>query len=131
MIDGCDRADVSTRDDRKARKPHRCIECAREIAPGETYRQDKSLYEGTWDTYKTCSHCLVGQAWLADNCGGWVFGSVYEEMVEHSREYQQIGFGLLRVAVGMRRQWKRFDGAGLMKPQPMPRPIADTMQEAA
>jgi hypothetical protein len=130
-IDDCERSTVSTNAWVKARKPHACVECGRTIQPSETYRRDTNLYEGNWDTYKTCQHCVVGQRWLASNCGGWVFEVVGEELVEHAKEYPAIGFGLLRVGVGMRRCWKRFDGAGLMAVPAMPRSIRSTLREAA
>jgi hypothetical protein len=48
-------------------------------------------------------------------------------MEEHAREYRGIAFGLHWMRIGMHRQWKRFDGAGLMRLPSMPRAIAETM----
>jgi hypothetical protein len=131
MIDDAEPWDLSKSYQVKARKPHACVECGRAIAAGETYTLDKGLYEGYWDTNKTCAHCKVGQQWLASNCGGWMYECVREEMQEHAREYPAIAFGLLRVAVGIKRDWKRFDGAGLMAIPQIPRAIAETMKEVA
>ncbi len=33
---------------RKARKPHRCFHCCRDIAPGETYGFQTNLYDGIY-----------------------------------------------------------------------------------
>lgn len=41
----------------KARKPCRCCECAQPIAVGEEYHRVKSLYDGHWNTYRTCVVC--------------------------------------------------------------------------
>ena len=114
----------------RARKSHQCDECRRAIQPGETYTRDFSVYDGRADTFITCGHCYVARAWLIENCGAWSSG-FSDLMIEHAREYPDIKFGLLRIVFGMRRQWKRFDGGGLMKVQPMPRSIEEAMREAA
>lgn len=113
-IDDCEPCQAYYDDDRRAAKPHRCGECNRDIAKGETYRYSKTLSDGKWSANKTCSHCMVGQRWLSINCGGWLFSQVAEEMWEHAEEYPLLAVPLLRVKIGMQRKWKRFDGAGLM-----------------
>lgn len=118
-IDG-DAPDVYRATDHVARVRHKCIECNRAIEPGETYRRAFSVYDGMVDTYKTCTHCQVGQAWLAENCGGFSHHGLFEEMEEHAETYPDHRFGFLRIKAGMRRQWKRFDGAGLMRHPPLP-----------
>jgi hypothetical protein len=35
-----------------------------------------------------------------------------EEMWEHIEEYPDLAFGLRRIRVGIRRDWRRFDGKG-------------------
>jgi hypothetical protein len=61
-IDACDageyRPAVFVATDRKARKIHRCHECYRDILPGETYREERGLWDGEWSTWKTCADCL-------------------------------------------------------------------------
>src|ERR1700752_1586871 len=74
---------------RKARKEHRCSECSRIIRAGEDYRYEVTLYDGSCNTHKTCSHCQVSRAWLSDNCGGWVYGAVEEDIAEHARDYRR------------------------------------------
>ena len=44
--------------ERKARKEHKCNECRRIISPGETYEYIAGVWDGSFDTYKTCSDCL-------------------------------------------------------------------------
>ena len=41
----------------KARFPHRCNECKRIISPGETYLVEVIKFDGTVETWKTCSDC--------------------------------------------------------------------------
>ena len=41
----------------KARKEHRCHECYTTIKCGDEYYKEKSLYDGTISTHKTCMDC--------------------------------------------------------------------------
>jgi len=96
---------------RKAKKIHKCGECHREILPGEKY-----LYCcGTWDNFtqhKICSHCRVGAEWLNQECGGYIFTEIAEELWEHAQE----GYGWLpaRLSKAMDRGWKKFYSNELM-----------------
>ena len=40
--------------DRRARKHHTCCECGFVIHPGDVYEETRGLWDGRWDTYKTC-----------------------------------------------------------------------------
>lgn len=63
----------------KARKPHRCCECNREIQRGETYQLDTGRWDGDFNTYRTCAQC----AEIRDvfTCGGgWLYRSLWEDM---------------------------------------------------
>ncbi len=53
----CDMPAVFGREQRKARKEHKCCECGSGIDPGETYQKITGLFEGTWEEYKTCQVC--------------------------------------------------------------------------
>lgn len=124
---GADPPQVYSVTEYTARKEHKCNECGRFIKPGEKYQRAFGVYDGCSSTYRTCAHCLVAQAWLIENCDGFVHFEVYEEVVEHAMEYKQIRFGMLRLKIGMNRRWERFDKTGLMKLQPMPRNIEDVL----
>lgn len=115
----------------RAAKPHRCGECDRVIEPSETYWRATSKYDGAIGTYKTCVHCRVGHDWLSINCGGFSYHGLDEEMAEHVDEYPELGNGLLRIQVGLRRKWRRFDQAGLMPIPPLPRSIKSLVAEPA
>jgi hypothetical protein len=63
----------------KARKPHKCYECRREIPVGAQYEYVAGKYDGDFFTHKTCLVC----AEIRDSfsCGGGVqYGSLWEDM---------------------------------------------------
>ena len=125
MIDYGEGADVYVARVRKARKPHKCDECGRIVNAGEQYLYASMLYERHWSSFATCEHCQSASQWLSDNCGGYLHGGVLEDIQEHRHEYPQLRFSLLRLEIGMCRQWKRFDGAGLMAVQAVPQTLAE------
>ena len=43
--------------DRTARKPHTCLGCRETIRPQDSYRETRSLYDGSWSTMKHCRRC--------------------------------------------------------------------------
>lgn len=117
---GYDGPDFSQSKQIKARKPHKCGECHREIAPGESYERHVSMYEGSASTNKTCSHCLVLADWLGDNCDGYLFTRVIEDFEEHAGEYNRDD--IRQLAAMARRDWRTTEGDLLPIPQ-KPRPI--------
>lgn len=128
MIDGSEPADVYRDQMHRARKPYRCGECGRDIAPGETYRYTFSVYEGHAGTDRTCAHCAVMQDWLLRACNGWVFGAVCDDINEHRAEYPALARSLGRLVIGHRRGWRAMRG-GLMPIPPLPPGVASTMME--
>ena len=101
---------------RKARKAHKCGECYRAIQPGETYQHVAGIWDGSFDTHKTCPHCVVGQKLLLDQCHGYLHEGIKEDLVEHLWPSIPWAMDAARLVVGMRRKWVRFDGKGLMAP---------------
>lgn len=101
---------------RRARKPWKCGECSREIAPGETYEFFSGLLKNydTSDgymTFRTCAHCIAAREWIVQECGRWLYDAVGEDLREHwdiGGAYRNLWLG--RALVGMRRQWRRRDG---------------------
>lgn len=108
MIDDGEQFAFYVKATRRARKPHKCDECGRAIAPGEAYEIFRGLYDGKWDGGKSCAHCLVAQEWLTRECGGFLHHAVADDIEDHFREGYGIGVG--RLAVGMRRGWKSRRG---------------------
>lgn len=106
------------RSNRKARKDRKCSECFRTIKVGETYEYMAGKWDGRLDTFSTCQHCLVAREWLVNECGGYVFGGVKEDLRQHweERSHYRRRWGrdmLKRLAGavwGMRRKWTRLSG---------------------
>jgi hypothetical protein len=40
-----------------ARKLYKCCECAGEIKPGQKHYKATGLWDGKWETYRTCMAC--------------------------------------------------------------------------
>ena len=93
---------------RKARKEHKCSECGRKIRIGERYLYETTLFDGEIEYHKTCAHCQVCRAWLTSNCGGWLYGGIEEDIMEHAHDYRRKD--LIRLRWGMGRFWTRRDG---------------------
>lgn len=101
--------------ERKARKVHKCGECRREIASGETYYRAAGIQDGYLWSSKTCSHCRAGPcAWLVEHCRGYLIGGVYEDLLGHFEpgviSDDSARFEVGRLLVAIRRGWKRRDG---------------------
>lgn len=71
LSDG-ERADVFSETEVKARKPHKCSCCGRQIRTGETYLRHWSVYEGNVSNAKLCSDCASDRAEFAAAHGGWL-----------------------------------------------------------
>lgn len=89
----------------RARKEHQCTECCRTILKGETYTEERYFFDGNLSTHKTCPHCLQVRTWLIIQCGGFVYGGLLEDIVEHAEEIPLLS--VARLAIGIRNQWKR------------------------
>ena len=72
----CEFSHVETR---RARKPHKCCECHKEIAIGERYEHARDKFDGEMWTAETCLIC----AEIADAfyCNGRLYGGgLWDEM---------------------------------------------------
>jgi hypothetical protein len=106
-IDDSDYVQELDRSTPTARKEHRCNECRRTIAPGETYELFKGIWDGRFAYYKTCTHCQQAREWLYRQCNGYVFTEVRDELEEHWRDEPLLrSWRLARLIAGMRHQWK-------------------------
>ena len=56
-VDNDDHVTMLAETKRKARKHHRCDECMGTIFPGQTYLEERYLFDGTVSTHKTCTCC--------------------------------------------------------------------------
>ena len=66
---------VSWRKKPTARKEHLCGECRLPIEPGETYERVEGVWEGDWQTFKTCATCVEVRNRFY--CGSYIFGEVW------------------------------------------------------
>lgn len=114
-FDNCDEI-VNVLTDRlvRAKKPHECGECYREIGTGETYRYTAGTFDGDFVIYKMCAGCDQAKEWLLNNCNGFLYHGIYEDI----REHVDYSYRAARIAVGMQRKWRAFKGEGLMKSVP-------------
>jgi len=109
FLDDAEIANVLSSAWRKARKGHRCAECGRPIAAGETYFAERLMVDGSFDFVKTCAHCRVARDWLEAECRGWLYRGVAEDIHSHAQD-QRFPPGVRLLAHGMRQRWCRPDG---------------------
>lgn len=126
-IDDSERYEVYCETTRRARKSHKCHECNRVIAKGETYRRTAGLYDGAWTINCVCRHCTVAATWLQMNCGGYLDGGIAEDIAEHRIDYPRLAFPLGRFVVGMRRHWRSWQTDGTMPVPALPRSIKEAI----
>ena len=115
MVDDCDFVEVLREAEPTARKAHKCRECNRQIDQGEKHAM--AIYrdhDGKPVTYRCCAGRKVAREWLSDQCGGYVYGGVLDDLQEHL-DYDDRNEGLdrrrlARLIVGMRRKWTRRNG---------------------
>jgi len=90
-----------------ARKPHKCSECARSIAPGERYESSQFLFDGKFHIHKTCQRCTAVRDYVKAHvpCFCWAYTEMLEAAKDTIDNYAHqapglfMGYGRLRVAV--------------------------------
>jgi len=105
MIDNAEPWTVFRSETRRAAKVHKCHECSRPIEVGEQHEYATGLIDGTWLTMRTCAHCTEARRWLLVVCNGYLFGGVWEDLLEHWDEgvlySRHLAFGRLLVLGGV------------------------------
>lgn len=106
--------DAYAAEKRKARKQHRCYECARHIQAGEVYERAALLYGGSWDVCQTCCRCLDVRAYVQAHapCFCWAHGSMLDDARSVIDEHGHVSAGfyigamkrVLRAQRGSRQQ---------------------------
>lgn len=102
----------------KARASHKCTECGRLIAPGESYERVTGKWDGRLDTFKTCCRCVALRTHIQAHvpCFCWEHGNLLENFRDEVENLPAAayGSGLLfeigRLAVAIKRAPK-FSGA--------------------
>lgn len=109
MVDDCEPCDLSNVKEMRSRKDRKCDECRGPILAGEIYTRAKFLYDGYWSSFAMCEACKIGPArWLTDQCGGYCFSGVGEDLYEHWEDRFGLGvsdaeiIGLGRLVIEMR-----------------------------
>ncbi|MCA3700603.1 MAG: hypothetical protein IOB84_12575 [Brevundimonas sp.] len=118
---GCDDipAQVYRRESRRSRTPRTCFECAAAIPPGTPHEVAAGLWDGEWDTFRTCQRCIALRehviGTVPDAC--LMHGSMIDDCRSAIRELgphpDGVVFGYLRRlhAVNMGRLDKENDSA--------------------
>lgn len=80
-----------------ARKEHKCFECCCSIKPGEKYERVFGIWDGSRDTFKTCSRCLSLREWVQAHvpCVCWQHGNIRDDAIEAARGWAHEAPGLL------------------------------------
>jgi hypothetical protein len=63
---------------RRARKPHKCVECREAIPIGARYEHASGIWDGRADSYKTCLSCIEIRDHFA--CDGYYYGQIWEDV---------------------------------------------------
>lgn len=128
MVDGADGCYTEfERKIRTARKEHRCDECQRTITLREEYEYCAGIYDGDFVSNKTCRHCIDAREWLSIVCNGWLYGSVLEDLHEHTHESPElVGNWLMHVIASMRRGWTR--NGVLERRRPLPQKTRESLR---
>ena len=113
---------------RTARTHHRCELCTRRIDPGETYRDQRAVYDCRAYTFKTCQHCETAVAvfdlWSeVDHDEGISF--------YHLDEYEPVDDHTAHVKAGWDARWRHSDGALWDIPQRAPIEQPEKMEQVA
>lgn len=66
---------------RTARKSHHCGECGGTILPKDKYEHVAAVWDGYFDTHKTCERCCDLRQWTKNNvpCLCWAHGNMIED----------------------------------------------------
>lgn len=111
-------ADFATRRSVTARKDHRCGECFRAVAPGETYERAAGVWEGDFWTLKSCAHCAalrviidkIDNGFYESMYGGihaWVENATAHELVYYYSKITDVSLlSLLRWSLQFGRKWR-------------------------
>lgn len=71
----------------RARKPHECCECRETINVGDLHEHLRGVYDGQWDSYRTCARCVNV---AADYFHGRTLGCMVEDfLAEHDVDYRK------------------------------------------
>lgn len=77
--DDCERPSVHDVSLPRARKGYSCTECGDGgIKKGDRYELVKGMWDGAWDTHRTCLSCVEIRDHFA--CDGFIYGQLWEDI---------------------------------------------------
>ena len=65
---------------RRARKQHTCGECGDPISVGERHEYVSGLWDGRWDSHRTCAPCVAVRMRYCAH--GFIYGGLAEQIEE-------------------------------------------------
>lgn len=77
-VDDADGPTFATEELRWAAKRHWCCECRRKISPGELYENTRGMWDGKFETYKTCYDCRSVRRTMFKR--GWTYEMIWEDI---------------------------------------------------
>lgn len=89
----CELPSVSTCKTVKARKTYRCCECQHAIVKGESHEVFTGIWEGKWETYRTCVCCAKARCAMLGylDFGDCIpFGELHERIAETGGEPEVV-----------------------------------------
>lgn len=102
---------------RTARKRHQCNECRGHIEPGDVYEYVAGLWDGDFNSFKTCIHCETARNFYVGDCdsrefrdseeGEFCFGQVRIDLLAFANDCPSgtgLKFGAYRHAIGIKRR---------------------------
>lgn len=66
----------------RARKVHRCCECAEDIEPGHEYQRISGKWEHEVASYKTCTRCADLREAYSEKGYCWYFGTLWDDHLD-------------------------------------------------
>ena len=87
-VDNDDYVTMLAETKRKARKQHMCNECRGTIFPGQTYLDERFLFEGDVSTHKTCPCCMSVREHLFCT---FTYGGLWNSLKEFLLEIEEYG----------------------------------------
>lgn len=75
-LDRVERPSVCHVEWRKARRKHWCCECTEEIKVGERHEYATGIWDGNWDSHRTCATCVAIRERYCPH--GYIYGGLAE-----------------------------------------------------
>ena len=108
-------------DERTCRKPRKCSECRRAIAPGERYVYISGKWDGDFNTFRVCAHCDAATRYIQAVVACWCFPLGMRWFPEDGDdEFRGEPSAVRRLVVTARRKWARRRGPRKGELYPVP-----------